>query len=242
MSVIARASVIGGLFFLLGTGASTPGLELTAQDTVPGVGVLPFNNGGSFGQDAKDYDALRVGLQQILITELSQNSGLRLVERGHLRTLMAEQDISADRVSPETAVRIGRLVGARYMIIGGFIDWYGDVRLDARIVDTETTEVLDADRALAYCDHVVIYRFTPVSLNRSECDITWLVNGDAVEGKDYDKARLVWLWDVTTAADKRIIEYNAEGVNSRFYEPGPYSKMEEFTWNFMEWYLQAIKP
>jgi Rieske 2Fe-2S family protein len=96
--------------------------------------------------------------------------------------------------------------------------------------------------ALAYCDYVVIYRFTPVSLNQSECDITWLVNGDAEEGKDYDKARLTWLWDVTTAADKRIIEYNAEGVNSRFYEPGPYSKMEEFTWKFMSWYLQAIRP
>ena len=96
--------------------------------------------------------------------------------------------------------------------------------------------------ALAYCDYVVIYRFTPVSLNRSECDITWLVNGDAEEGTDYDIARLTWLWDVTTVADKRIIEYNAEGVSSRYYEPGPYSKMEEFTWKFMSWYLQAIRP
>jgi len=96
--------------------------------------------------------------------------------------------------------------------------------------------------ALAYCDYVVIYRFTPVSLDRSECDITWLVNGDAEEGKDYDKAALTWLWDVTTLADKRIIEYNAEGVKSRFYEPGPYSKMEEYTWQFMSWYLQAIRP
>ena len=96
--------------------------------------------------------------------------------------------------------------------------------------------------ALAYCDHVVIYRFTPVTLNRSECDITWLVNADAEEGRDYEKARLTWLWDITTLADKRIIEYNAEGVNSRFYQPGPYSDMEEYTWKFMSWYLQAIRP
>jgi len=96
--------------------------------------------------------------------------------------------------------------------------------------------------ALAYCDHVVIYRFTPVSPGESECDITWLVNGDAEEGKDYDKARLTWLWDVTTLADKRIIEHNAEGVNSRYYEPGPYSKMEEYTWKFTSWYLKAIHP
>ncbi len=96
--------------------------------------------------------------------------------------------------------------------------------------------------ALAYCDYVVIYRFTPVSLSESECDITWLINGDAQEGKDYDKQRLTWLWDITTQADKRIIEYNAEGVRSRFYEPGPYSKMEDYTWKFMAWYLQTIKP
>jgi phenylpropionate dioxygenase-like ring-hydroxylating dioxygenase large terminal subunit len=96
--------------------------------------------------------------------------------------------------------------------------------------------------ALAYCDHVVIYRFTPVSLEQSECDITWLVNADAEEGKDYDKARLTWLWDVTTLADKRIIENNADGVKSRFYEPGPYSDMEDYTWKFMTWYLQTIKP
>jgi Rieske 2Fe-2S family protein len=101
--------------------------------------------------------------------------------------------------------------------------------------------------ALAYCDHVVIYRFTPVSINECECDITWLVNADAKEGEAedgnaYDKARLTWLWDVTTLADKRIIEFNAEGVNSRYYQPGPYSKMEEYTWKFTSWYLQAIRP
>lgn len=96
--------------------------------------------------------------------------------------------------------------------------------------------------ALAYCDYIVIYRFTPVSLGESECDITWLVDGGAVEGKDYDKTRLTWLWDVTTKADKRIIENNAAGVRSRYYEPGPYSTMEEYTWKFTSWYLQTIRP
>ena len=94
--------------------------------------------------------------------------------------------------------------------------------------------------ALAYCDHVVIYRFSPVSQGKSDCDITWLVNGDAEEGKDYNKDNLIWLWDVTTAADKRIIENNAKGVNSRYYQPGPLSKMEEYTWKFLSWYLDSV--
>lgn len=96
--------------------------------------------------------------------------------------------------------------------------------------------------ALAYCDYVVIYRFTPLALDKSECDISWLVNGDAEEGKDYDPERLKWLWDVTTQADKRIIENNASGVSSRYYRPGPLSEMEDYTWRFISWYLQAIKP
>ena len=95
---------------------------------------------------------------------------------------------------------------------------------------------------LAYCDHIVIYRFTPVSLDKSECDITWLVNGDAEEGQDYDKTKLTWLWDVTTEADKRIIEHNAEGVNSRYYQPGQLSVMEDFLGRFISWYLHTIRP
>lgn len=95
---------------------------------------------------------------------------------------------------------------------------------------------------LAYCDHIVIYRFTPVSLDESECDITWLVNGDAEEGKGYDKAKLTWLWDVTTEADKRIIENNAAGVNSRYYQAGSLSVMEDFLGKFISWYLQTIRP
>lgn len=95
--------------------------------------------------------------------------------------------------------------------------------------------------ALAYCDHVVLYRFTPRGLRDTDCEITWLVNGSAVEGKDYDRAALTWLWDVTTIADKQIIERNQAGVDSRFYEPGPMMPMEEFTHRFMEWYVATMR-
>ena len=94
---------------------------------------------------------------------------------------------------------------------------------------------------LAYCDHVVLYRFTPRGIRNTDCEITWLVNGSAVEGKDYDRAQLTWLWDVTTIADKQIIERNQLGVESRFYEPGPLSTMEEFAGMFMRWYVATMR-
>ena len=95
--------------------------------------------------------------------------------------------------------------------------------------------------ALAYCDHVVLYRFTPVSLTECDCDITWLVSGLAVEGKDYRLDELTWLWDVTTIADKTIIENNQKGVNSRFFEPGPFSTFEAATARWVNWYLKTIQ-
>jgi len=94
---------------------------------------------------------------------------------------------------------------------------------------------------LMYCDHVVIYRFTPLSIDTADCDITWLVNGDAEEGVDYDREKLTWLWDVTTHADKAIIERNQQGVNSRYYVPGPFSTMEDYAWKFVSWYIDTMK-
>ena len=93
---------------------------------------------------------------------------------------------------------------------------------------------------LAYCDHVVGYVFTPMSLGQCQCDIYWLVNKDAEEGKDYDKEKLIWLWDVTTYADETIIVNNQKGVNSIKYQSGPYTDKEQSTRRFIKWYLDEL--
>ena len=94
---------------------------------------------------------------------------------------------------------------------------------------------------LAYCDHIVGYIFTPTSQDQCQCDIYWLVNKDAEENKDYDKERLMWLWDVTTYADETIIVNNQKGVNSIKYQSGPYTDKEQSTRRFIKWYLSELK-
>ena len=94
---------------------------------------------------------------------------------------------------------------------------------------------------LAYCDHIVGYIFTPISQNQCQCDIYWLVDKDAEEGKDYDKDKLMWLWDVTTYADEMIIVNNQKGVNSIKYKSGPYTDKEQSTRRFIKWYLSELK-
>jgi TolB-like protein len=130
----------GILAVSLAVGLSLP---VTGQDNRPGIMVLPFVNGGSYGADAEIFDALQVGMQQMLMTELAQNPNARVVDRAIIRNILEEQDLAGSgRVDAETAARIGRLVGARYVVAGGFIDFYGDMRIDARITVVETSEII----------------------------------------------------------------------------------------------------
>ena len=94
---------------------------------------------------------------------------------------------------------------------------------------------------LAYSDHVVTYVFTPVDQHHSTCEVYWLVRGDAEEGRDYDVDRLTWLWHITTLADTEIITNNARGVQSRYYEPGPFARMEKAERIYTEWLLQELQ-
>lgn len=132
------------LTLALAAGAATP---LAAQETRPLVAVLPFDNGGSYGQDAEDFRALEIGLQQMLITELGVNPNIRAVDRSRIKASLAKQDLATSgRVDTQTAARLGKIVGARYVVAGSFVDFYGDFRLDARIIDVETSEVITTEK------------------------------------------------------------------------------------------------
>ena len=116
-------------------------------------------------------------------------------------------------------------------LMGNFTDYDGGVT---------STHLAPSSFFIAYPDHGVIYRFIPVGAHSSAMELIWLVNGDAVEGVDYDLDKLTWLWKVTTEADKRITENNQKGVNSRYYQPGPYAPVEPNAIAWVAWYLEEI--
>ena len=94
---------------------------------------------------------------------------------------------------------------------------------------------------VAYPDHGVMYRTAPLTVDRTAFELFWLVDGDAVEGRDYQVDELVWMWDWTSTEDKKIVELNQAGVNSAYFEPGPYTPMEEDTQRYVDWYVDAMK-
>lgn len=134
------------------------------------------------------------------------------------------------RDSYQSATENGRPVAP---LMGGFRDYDGG----------ETALGLGPfTYMLAYNDYATFFQFVPRAAEQSEIVVTWLVHGAASEGADYDRARLTWLWTVTTEQDRSIIEANAAGIRSSRYEPGPSSLLERDLDGFREWYLAVTGP
>src|SRR5690349_25088846 len=91
-----------------------------AQANSPVVAVLYFDN-NSFGKDRGDYDGLGKGIADLLINDMASNPSMRLVERDRIQSILQEQSlVQSKSIDPETAVKLGKLLGAQYMITGGF--------------------------------------------------------------------------------------------------------------------------
>ena len=90
-------------------------------------------------------------------------------------------------------------------------------------------------------DFATLFTFIPKSTLQTDVELIWLVHKDAKEGKDYDLSEMIWMWDETTKADKRIIEDNQKGVLSSKYMPGPLSQMEKGLEKFKSWYLKHLE-
>jgi TolB-like protein len=100
---------------------------------------------------------LGFGLADLLSADLSRSPQLRLVERLHTDAILRELDlVDAGVTDPRTAPRVGRLVGARRILIGSIMSVRpGVVRLDARVVDVISGTVQELTAADAPLDRIV---------------------------------------------------------------------------------------
>jgi len=76
-------------------------------------------------------------------------------------------------------------------------------------------------------DYGIVFDFQPVAPRKTRVRCQWLVAGDAEEGRDYDVATLIELWDVTNRQDWPLCEITQQGVLSRRFVPGPNSAERE---------------
>ncbi len=125
------------------------------QDTRPTVAILDFDVGAAIGQPASDLEALRRGLAAMTISELAVNPAIRVVERAQIQQILQEQDLAkTDRVDPATALRLGHLLNAHYMVTGTVFALHNDFRITARLFNVETTQILKTDEVRGKLDNL----------------------------------------------------------------------------------------
>ena len=122
----------------------------------PVIAVMYFDN-NSIGRDRADFEGIGKGIADMLITDMAQNASVRVVERERIQALITEQNLTrAGSIDPQTAIRLGKIIGAQYMITGGFMsDGRGTYVLTARAINVETSAITNPVRLTSKGDDVL---------------------------------------------------------------------------------------
>jgi TolB-like protein len=133
---------MGALVLTGSVGASAPA-ETTGKprEATTTLAVLYFDYAGR----DPGLEALSKGLAQMLISDLASAEVARVVERDRLQALLTEQKLAqSGKFDPATAARVGKLLGARYLVMGSYFDLLGALRADARLVNVESGQIVKA--------------------------------------------------------------------------------------------------
>lgn len=104
------------------------------KTTKPTVAILYFDYEG--GDEELGY--LRKGLTQMLVTDLSDVSSIQLVERTDLEKVLQELELNrSKKIQRSQANKIGKLLGAHYLITGSYFTFKGRMRVDAKLINVE---------------------------------------------------------------------------------------------------------
>ena len=114
----------------------------TDNDISKTIAVLYFDNNSN---DSK-LDPLSKGLADMIISDLSNLDILRVVEREKIEEVLDEINRnSSDSFDSETQQKIGRLLGAEMILFGSYFELMNQFRIDAKIVKTETGEIIKSE-------------------------------------------------------------------------------------------------
>ncbi|MGZ8376447.1 MAG: CsgG/HfaB family protein [Gemmatirosa sp.] len=131
-----------------------------ADERALGARELPARTVGVAPLDAPAGDsnavAIAYGVADLLTTDLAQASQLRVVERLRTDAILRELRLAGSgQVDSATAPRVGRLVGARNLVLGSVRSAGDRFTLDARLADVTTGGVRSGGSEEASLDQVL---------------------------------------------------------------------------------------
>jgi len=145
-----------------------PPIAAPQTDNRPRIAVMPFDDGSVKNRWWSNSWEVGSGVADELVTGLIKTEKFRLIEREQLDNILREQNLGvAGRIDPNTAARIGKILGAQYLVMGKVTEFttdsknggaasgpggfglsvssnYARVAIDARLVDASTAEIISA--------------------------------------------------------------------------------------------------
>ncbi len=113
------------------------------------VTVLYFDNNSGMSE----FATLGKGLADMLITDLTKHSGMQVVEREKLEKLLDELKLQKTEFFDEkTSLQLGKGVGADYAVTGAIYVIDVNMRIDLRVIDIASGNVLLADKVTGRTD------------------------------------------------------------------------------------------
>jgi len=141
---------------VLALAAALSAPAIVAAQSKPVVAVLYFDN-NSIGKDRADYDGVGKGIADLLINDMASNPNVKVVERERVQSLITEQGLTkGGTIDPQTAVKLGKIIGAQYMIYGGFMsDGKGTYVLTSKAINVQTSEITNPVKLTSKGDDVL---------------------------------------------------------------------------------------
>jgi len=150
-------------------------------------------------------------------------------------------------IHPELSLVLPYTSGANDLIDGPFLGGYMEIKapnesatLSGRACGRLVSDHLagdDVKRAYYYTimpnmmlsihpDYVNYYLLTPVAVDRTVVTSEWMFSAKNEGDPKFNPSDAVQFWDVTNRQDWDICERSQRGIESRVYQPGPYSPRE----------------
>jgi len=108
------------------------------------IAVLPFETKG-IGEELKEMDLL-----DQLITEFVNLNRFKVIERSQLERILTEQKLGLTGIIDQnTAVEVGKTAGVDVVVFGSIASDKRTVTINARMVDTETAEIVTSRNAFS---------------------------------------------------------------------------------------------
>jgi len=154
--MLRTKSFAKGMITALAAAALALPMVAGAQDNRPVVVVFTFQN-GALGPAHAEFDNISTAVQDLLITDMASNAKVRLVDRANIAAIQAEQNmVKGGMIDPQTAIRVGKLMGAQYAVTGGWVsDKNGSAVLTGRTIDIETSQIGNAQKIEGKADNVL---------------------------------------------------------------------------------------